>query len=58
MKISPKGLYALQAMMMNDMSAVIAVLILIVTIGYVVNGIVFKEMGRHLQNQWGLTPAT
>src|ERR1700723_490976 len=43
---------------LNDMSAVIAVMILIIAIGYVVDGLVFKGMERHLQNKWGLTPAT
>jgi len=43
---------------LNDMSAVIAVMILIIAIGYVVDGVVFKGMERHLHNKWGLTPAT
>jgi len=43
---------------LNDMSAVIAVMILIIAIGFVVDGIVFKAMERHLQNKWGLTPAS
>jgi NitT/TauT family transport system permease protein len=43
---------------LNDMSAVIAVMILIVAIGYVVDGIVFKSIERHLQHKWGLTPST
>ena len=43
---------------LNDMSAVIAVMILIIAIGYVVDGVVFKSMERHLQNKWGLTPST
>jgi NitT/TauT family transport system permease protein len=43
---------------LNDMSAVIAVMILIIALGYLVDGIVFKGMERHLQNKWGLTPAT
>ena len=42
---------------LNDMSAVIAVMVLIVAIGYVVDGVVFKSMERHLQHRWGLTPA-
>jgi NitT/TauT family transport system permease protein len=42
----------------SDMNAVIAVMVLIVAIGYVVDGIVFKSMERHLQHKWGLTPAT
>jgi len=62
MKISPKGLCALQAMMMlgrdlNDMSAVIVVMILTIAIGYLVDGIVLKGMERQLQNKWGLTTA-
>jgi NitT/TauT family transport system permease protein len=42
----------------SDMNAVIAVMVLIVVIGYVVDGVVFKSMERHLQHKWGLTPAT
>jgi NitT/TauT family transport system permease protein len=43
---------------LNDMSAVIAVMILIIAIGYVVDGVVFKSMERHLQHKWGLTAST
>ena len=43
---------------LNDMSAVIAVMILIIAIGYVVDGVVFKGMERHLQNKRGLTAST
>src|SRR5437879_8070681 len=43
---------------LNDMSAVIAVMLLIVAIGYVVDGVVFKGMERHLQNKWGLATAS
>jgi NitT/TauT family transport system permease protein len=42
----------------SDMNAVIAVMVLIVAIGYVVDGIVFKSMERHLQHKWGLTAST
>ena len=42
---------------LNDMSAVIAVMILIVAIRYVVDGMVFKSIERHLQLKWGLTPS-
>src|SRR5256885_13274637 len=42
----------------SDMNAVIAVMVLIVAIGYVVDGVVFKSMERHLQHKWGLTSAT
>ena len=42
---------------LNDMSQVIAVMILIVAIGYVVDGLLFKTMERRLQDKWGLAPA-
>ena len=42
----------------SDMNAVIAVMVLIVAIGYVVDGIVFKSMERHLQHKWGLAAST
>jgi len=43
---------------LNDMSQVIAVMILIVAIGYIVDGLVFKTIERRLQHKWGLSPAT
>ena len=43
---------------LNDMSQVIAVMILIIAIGYVVDGLVFKTIERRLQNKWGLAPAS
>jgi len=43
---------------LNDMSQVIAVMILIIAIGYIVDGLVFKTIERRLQYKWGLTPAT
>jgi NitT/TauT family transport system permease protein len=43
---------------LNDMSQVIAVMILIIAIGYLVDGLIFKTMERRLQYKWGLTPAT
>src|SRR5438552_4033700 len=43
---------------LNDMSAVIAVMFLIIALGYIVDGVVFKGMERHLQNKWGLAPAS
>jgi len=43
---------------LNDMSAVIAVMILIIVIGYVVDGLVFKSMESRLQRRWGLTSST
>ena len=42
---------------LNDMSAVIAVMLLIITLGYVIDGVVFKAMERHLRNKWGFEPA-
>jgi len=42
---------------LNDMSQVIAVMILIIAIGYVVDGLVFKTLERRLQHKWGLAPA-
>lgn len=43
---------------LNDMSQVIAVMILIIAIGYLVDGLVFKTIERRLQHKWGLAPAT
>ena len=43
---------------LNDMSQVIAVMILIIAIGYIIDGLVFRTIEHHLQNRWGLTPAT
>lgn len=43
---------------LNDMSAVIAVMLLIIAIGYLVDGVVFKAMEYHLQHKWGLAQAT
>ena len=42
---------------LNDMSQVIAVMILIVVIGYIVDGLVFRLVERRLQEKWGLLPA-
>ena len=43
---------------LNDMSQVVAVMILIIVIGYIIDGLVFKSIERRLQYKWGLTPAT
>ena len=43
---------------LNDMSAVLAVMILIIALGYIVDGLVFKSMERRLQHKWGLTTAS
>jgi len=42
---------------LNDMSQVIAVMILIIAIGYIVDGLVFRALERRLQLKWGLLPA-
>jgi NitT/TauT family transport system permease protein len=57
-KSRPRASVLMMGRDLNDMSAVIAVMILIIAIGYMVDGVVFKGMERHLQNKWGLTPAT
>jgi len=41
---------------LSDMSQVIAVMILIVALGYIVDGLVFKTIERRLQLRWGLAP--
>ena len=43
---------------LNDMNQVIAVMILIIAIGYIVDGLIFRTFERRLQYKWGLTPAT
>jgi NitT/TauT family transport system permease protein len=42
----------------NDMPQVIAVMILIVAIGYVVDGVLFRSIERRLQHKWGLLAST
>ena len=42
---------------LSDMSQVIAVMILIIILGYLVDGLVFRTMERRLQEKWGLAPA-
>jgi NitT/TauT family transport system permease protein len=42
---------------LNDMSQVIAVMLVIIGLGYLVNRIVFRTMERALQTRWGLTTA-
>ena len=42
----------------SNMNAVIAVMFLIIALGYIVDGLIFRSMERHLQHKWGLTPAT
>ena len=43
---------------LNDMSQVLAVMILIIGLGYVVDGLVFKTIERRLQHKWGLIAAS
>ena len=43
---------------LNDMSQVIAVMILIIALGYTVDGLVFKTVEKRLQEKWGLAPAS
>ena len=42
----------------SNMNAVIAVMFLIIALGYIVDGLIFKSMERHLQHKWGLSSAT
>ena len=42
----------------SNMNAVIAVMILIIGLGYIVDGLIFKSMEKRLQHKWGLTAAT
>jgi NitT/TauT family transport system permease protein len=42
---------------LNDMNMVLAVMVLIVALGFLVDGIVFRTMERRLQQKYGLTPA-
>jgi NitT/TauT family transport system permease protein len=42
---------------LNDMSQVLAVMILIVAIGYIIDGLIFRTLEHHLQYKWGLIPA-
>ncbi len=42
---------------LNDMSQVIAVMLLIIAIGYVVDGLVFQTVERRLQRKWGVEEA-
>jgi NitT/TauT family transport system permease protein len=43
---------------LNDMSQVIAVMILIVALGYLVDGLIFKTVEKRLQQRWGLAPVS
>lgn len=41
---------------LNDMNIVIAVMFLIIALGYLVNRLVFRTVERALQTRWGLAP--
>ena len=43
---------------LNNMSRVLAVMILIIGLGYLVDGLVFKTVERHLQHKWGLVASS
>src|SRR5213593_3461435 len=42
---------------LNDMNQVIAVMILIIILGFIIEGLVFRTMERKMQERWGLVPA-
>jgi NitT/TauT family transport system permease protein len=42
---------------LNDMSQVVAVMILIIALGYIVDGVVFRSIEKRLQERWGLATA-
>ncbi len=42
---------------LNDMSLVIAIMLLIVAIGCVVDGLLFRSLERHIQQKWGTAAA-
>jgi sulfonate transport system permease protein len=39
---------------LNDINQVVAVMVLIVAIGYLVDGFVFRTIERNLRQRWGL----
>jgi NitT/TauT family transport system permease protein len=43
---------------LNDMSQVVAVMILIVALGYIIDGLIFKTIESRLQQRWGLSTAS
>lgn len=43
---------------LNDMNQVVAVMILIIALGYLIDGIFFKFVERRLQQRWGLASAS
>jgi NitT/TauT family transport system permease protein len=43
---------------LNDMSQVVSVMILIVALGYIIDGLIFKTIESRLQQRWGLSTAS
>jgi NitT/TauT family transport system permease protein len=39
------------------MSQVIAIMIVIIVLGFVIDGLIFKNIEKRLQQRWGLVPA-
>jgi NitT/TauT family transport system permease protein len=42
---------------LSDMSQVIAIMIVIIVLGFVIDGLIFKNIEKRLQQRWGLVPA-
>ena len=42
---------------LNDMSQVLAVMMLIIILGFIIDGLVFRTVERKLQQRWGLLPS-
>jgi NitT/TauT family transport system permease protein len=42
---------------LNDMSLVVAVMLLIIALGWMIDSLFFRTLERFLQRKWGLTPA-
>jgi NitT/TauT family transport system permease protein len=42
---------------LNDMNLVLAVMILIIILGFIIDGLIFRTMERKLQERWGLVTA-
>ena len=42
----------------SNTDVVVAVMILIIALGYIVDGVIFKSLERRLQHKWGLIPST
>src|SRR4030088_702809 len=51
------GQLLMMGRVLHDMSRGIAGMMLIIAIGYIVDGLVFKTIERRLQRKWGLAPA-